>query len=235
MRTGSSTPAATGRARSVVSRDHRDARSPRHLPGAVGTTAILGVLSTLVTWLLLLAGPAAAPAATAAALDVTDCPAVFGRDPVANTKSIYSVTTDGRLAQVWDADRWNVDFPAELGGFPGLRFAGCPAVFGRDPVANTKSIYSVTTDGRLAQVWDADRWNVDFPAELGGFPGLRFAGCPAVFGRDPVAEHEVDLQRDDGWAAGAGVGRGSLECRLPRGARGLPGPAVRGLSGGVRA
>ena len=114
-------------------------------------------------------------------------PAVFGRDLAANTKSNYVVTSDGRLAQLWDTDRWNLDFPAELGGQPGLRFQGSPAVFGRDLAANTKSIYVVTSDGRLAQLWDTDRWNLDFPAELGGQPGLRFQGSPAVFGRDLAA------------------------------------------------
>ena len=114
-------------------------------------------------------------------------PAVFGRDAGANKKSLYAITTDGRLAQVWDTDRWNLDFPAELAGQPGLRFRGAPAVFGRDAGANKKSLYAITTDGRLAQVWDTDRWNLDFPAELAGQPGLRFRGAPAVFGRDAGA------------------------------------------------
>ena len=26
----------------------------------------------------------------------------------------YAVTTDGRLTQLWDTDRWHLDFPAEL-------------------------------------------------------------------------------------------------------------------------
>ena len=111
-------------------------------------------------------------------------PAVFGRDLPGNKKSIYVVTSDGRLAQLWDTDRWNLDFPAELGGQAGLRFQGSPAVFGRDLAGNTKSIYVVTSDGRLAQLWDTDRWNLDFPAELAGQAGLRFQGSPAVFGRD---------------------------------------------------
>lgn len=48
---------------------------------------------------------------------------VFGRDSSANFKvSLYAVTTDGRLAQIWDTDRWHLDFPAELSGNSGLRF-----------------------------------------------------------------------------------------------------------------
>ena len=117
---------------------------------------------------------------------------MFGRDPVANTKSIYSVTTDGRLAQVWDTDRWNLDFPAELAGQPALRFQPGVAVFGRDAAENRKSIYAVTTDGRLAQVWDTDRWNLDFPAELAGQPALRFQPGVAVFGRD-AAENRKSI------------------------------------------
>ena len=113
-------------------------------------------------------------------------PAVFGRNPVRNTKSIYAVTTDGRLAQVYDAEGWHLDFPAEAAGSPNLRFQGSLAVFGRDPVRNTKSICAVTTEGRLAQVYDAEGWHLDFPAEAAGSPNLRFQGSPAVFGRDPV-------------------------------------------------
>jgi hypothetical protein len=114
----------------------------------------------------------------------TSSPAVFGRDSAGNKKSLYAITTDGRLAQIWDTNKWNLDFPAELSGNPGLRFTGSPAVFGRDSAGNKKSLYAVTTDGRLAQVWDTDKWNLDFPAELSGNPGLRFTGSPAVFGRD---------------------------------------------------
>ncbi|MEV0665423.1 hypothetical protein ACIBI3_33500 [Actinomadura luteofluorescens] len=101
-------------------------------------------------------------------------PAVFGRDAVHNKKSIYAMTADGRLAQIWDTNRWNIDFPAELAGQPGLRFTGSPAVFGRDIAHNKKSIYAITTDGQLAQIWDTNRWNIDFPAELAGLPGMRF-------------------------------------------------------------
>ena len=111
---------------------------------------------------------------------------VFGRDPVRNLKSIYVVTNDGRLAQVWDQNGWNLDSPADGAGHGGLRFQGSPAVFGRDPARNLKSIYAVTKDGRLAQVWDANGWHLDFPAEGTGQPSLRFQGSPAVFGRDPA-------------------------------------------------
>ncbi len=30
-----------------------------------------------------------------------------------NTKSIYAVASEGRLAQVYDAEGWHLDFPAE--------------------------------------------------------------------------------------------------------------------------
>jgi hypothetical protein len=51
-----------------------------------------------------------------------------------------------------------------------LRFQGAPAVFPTNASANEKSIYVLTMDGRLAQVWDnhpgGPGWHVDFPAEL---------------------------------------------------------------------
>jgi hypothetical protein len=114
-------------------------------------------------------------------------PAVFGRDLGANKKSIYAITNDGRLTQLWDTNVWNLDFPAELAGQGGLRFQGSPAVFGRDQEANETSVYAITNDGRLAQLWDTNVWNLDFPAELAGQGGLRFQGSPAVFERDPAA------------------------------------------------
>lgn len=34
-----------------------------------------------------------------------------------------------------------------------------------DPkTGDQKSIYVITADGRLAQLWDTDVWNLDFPA-----------------------------------------------------------------------
>jgi hypothetical protein len=120
-------------------------------------------------------------------LQFEHCPAVFGRDPALNTKSLYAVTTTGRLAQIWDTNNWNIDFPAEATDQPSHKFKGSPAVFGRDPTRNTKSLYAVTTNGRLAQIWDdAQGWHIDFPAENAGQPGLQFEGSPAVFGRDPA-------------------------------------------------
>jgi hypothetical protein len=95
---------------------------------------------------------------------------------VSNTKSIYVLTTDGRLAQVYDGAGWNLDFPAEAAGQATLRFQGSPAVFGRDPVSNTKSIYALTTDGRLTQVYDGGGW-----------------------------QYQVDLRDDKRRAVGAGV------------------------------
>ena len=35
-----------------------------------------------------------------------------------------------------------------------------------DPeTGDKKSIYVITADGRLAQLWDTDMWNLDFPAD----------------------------------------------------------------------
>jgi Astacin (Peptidase family M12A) len=128
-----------------------------------------------------------AEAAGQAALRFQGFPAVFPTNAPANKKSIYVITGDGRLAQVWDTDRWNLDFPAELAGQGGLRFQGGPAVFPTNSSGNKNAIYLVTTDGRLVQVWDADTWNLDFPAELAGHSGLRFGGSPAVFPTDAGA------------------------------------------------
>ncbi|WP_433325291.1 S8 family peptidase [Spirillospora sp. CA-294931] len=110
-------------------------------------------------------------------------PAVFARDLARNLKTSYAITTDGRLAQIWDHDGWKIDFPAELAGAAGLRFAGSPVVFARDAERNLKTLYAITTDGRLAQIWDHDGWHVDFPAEVAGHTGLRFQNSPAVFAR----------------------------------------------------
>jgi hypothetical protein len=112
--------------------------------------------------------------------------AVFPTKAEENKKAIYAVTTDGRLAQIWDTTTWNVDFPAEVAGPAGLRFQGgiagiavppapaSGAVFPTKAEENKKDIYAITTDGRLAQIWDTNQWNLDFPAELAGSTGLRF-------------------------------------------------------------
>ena len=110
-----------------------------------------------------------------------DSPAVFPTNAGENKKSIYAITADGRLAQVWDGDRWILDFPAEKADQKELRFQGTPAVFPDNAAENKKSIYAITTDGRLAQVWDTDCWNLDFPADKAGQGALRFQGNPAVF------------------------------------------------------
>jgi hypothetical protein len=107
-------------------------------------------------------------------------PSAAFRDQGDNQKTIITITTDGRLAQLWDEDRWNLDFPAELGGRPDLRFDGSPVVAMRDKERNRKVIVALTRDNRLAQIWDDDRWHVDFPAELAGHGGLRFRGSPDV-------------------------------------------------------
>jgi hypothetical protein len=66
---------------------------------------------------------------------------------------------------VWDDIAWHVDFPAENAGQAGLRFQSGPAVFPTNAPANKKSIYVVTSDGRLAQVWDDVAWHLDFPLQ----------------------------------------------------------------------
>src|SRR6187549_2390837 len=89
--------------------------------------------------------------------------AVFATNAEATLNSIYAVTTDGRLAQIWNTAQWNLDFPADLAGCSDLRFQPGLAVFATNAAANKKSIYAVTTDGRLAQIWDTNTWNLDFP------------------------------------------------------------------------
>jgi hypothetical protein len=118
--------------------------------------------------------------------------AVFPTNLAADKKAIYAVTTDGRLAQIWDTNKWNVDFPAELAdpSFNNLRFQNGIDAFLTG--SNKKAIYAVTTDGRLAQIWDTNKWNVDFPAELAGppFNNLRFhkgiAAFPTGSGRKAI-------------------------------------------------
>ena len=46
-----------------------------------------------------------------------------------------------------------------------MRFQNGLTVFPTNAADNKKSIYATTTDGRLAQLWDADRWFLDFPLE----------------------------------------------------------------------
>jgi hypothetical protein len=75
-----------------------------------------------------------------------------------------------------EAAEWHLDSPAAAAGYADLRFQNSPAVFGRDPARNTKSIYAVTRDGHLAQIYDADGWHLDFPAEHRPHAGLRFQG-----------------------------------------------------------
>jgi hypothetical protein len=119
--------------------------------------------------------------ANQAMLKFQEFPAVFARDAASNKKAIYMVTTDGRLAQIWDTTHWELDFPAELAGHAQLRFQHGVAVFPTNAQDNKKAIYAITTDGRLAQIWDTDHWELDFPAELAGHAQLRFKGIAAVF------------------------------------------------------
>jgi hypothetical protein len=109
--------------------------------------------------------------------------AVLPVNEFGNKKLIYILTTDGRLAQIWDNDQgWHLDFPAEAAGRNDLRFKGRPAAFHVSIENKRKSIYVMTSDGRLAQIWDTHRgWHVDFPAENAGHPNMRFQGGPAVF------------------------------------------------------
>jgi hypothetical protein len=125
------------------------------------------------------------------ALRFQGAPAVFPTNAAANKKAIYVVTTDGRLAQISDTDRWTVDFPAEEAGQAALQFQGAPAVFPTNAAANKKAIYVVTTDGRLAQLSDTDRWTVDFPAEEAGQTALQFQGAPAVFPTNAAANKKA--------------------------------------------
>ncbi|HSA62293.1 MAG TPA: hypothetical protein VLE03_08645, partial [Nitrospiraceae bacterium] len=79
------------------------------------------------------------------------------------------LTTDGRLGQVWDTDRWNLDFPADLSVSCGKskKFVGNQAAFPVSP--EKKWILLLTDTGRLMQLWDTDVWNSVYPTELGGF------------------------------------------------------------------
>jgi hypothetical protein len=115
---------------------------------------------------------------------------VFGRDPTADKKTIIAVTADGRLAQLWDTDRWNLSFPAELAGLPVKVKWSSVAVVVRDPIANKKTIVAVDGDGSLVQLWDTDQWNMSFPGELAGYFG-RFRPGAVVFGRDPIADKKT--------------------------------------------
>jgi hypothetical protein len=79
--------------------------------------------------------------------------------------AVTRAVRDGRELHWTSSDRWNMSFPAELAGYFG-RFRPGAVVFGRDPAADKKSIIAVTTNGRLVQLWDTERWNSNFPAEL---------------------------------------------------------------------
>ena len=92
-------------------------------------------------------------------------------------KAICVITSGSRVAQVYDTDVWNLDFPAEAAGQGGLRFQGLAVVSTTPP---KKSICALTTDGRLAQIYDTDIWNLDFPAEAAGQDGLRFQALAVV-------------------------------------------------------
>ncbi len=111
-------------------------------------------------------------------------PAAVVHNPATGKKAIYAITTEGRLAQLWDTHVWNIDFPAEHGreDLQTLRFQGSPAAVVRNPATGKKAIYAITTEGRLAQLWDTHVWNIDFPAEHGreDLQTLRFQGSPAV-------------------------------------------------------
>lgn len=135
-----------------------------------------------------------------------------------NTKVIAAITQDGRLAQLWDDDLWHLDFPCELAGYPELRFANTIDGFARFTDVSRKNFYLVTSDGRLAQVWDESEWKLDFPAELGGRSDLRFKPRVRVMKRS-YGENLKDitlvstdgdlcwLWDDDNWHVEAGIQR----------------------------
>jgi hypothetical protein len=113
-------------------------------------------------------------------------------------KSIYAITREGRLAQIYntsDSTHWRLDFPAERvpghSEFQSLRFQNGVAVFPTNATANKKALYVVTTDGQLAQVWDTTAWNLVFPAHLAGQPSLRFESGVAVFPIDAAANKKA--------------------------------------------
>jgi hypothetical protein len=109
-------------------------------------------------------------------------PAVFAVNTAneGNTKkSIYAITTGGSLAQVWDTDKWNLDYPAEQYNIGPFKFKGSPVVFAVNAAGRKKAIYAITSDDRLAQLWDTNRWNINFPGELVN-PRLRFLSAPVT-------------------------------------------------------
>ncbi len=70
------------------------------------------------------------------------------------------------LARTGTQWQWNLDFPAELAGQAALRFSPRVAVFPRSAASNKKSVFVATSDGRLAQIWDTNQWNLDFPIDV---------------------------------------------------------------------
>ncbi len=112
------------------------------------------------------------------------------RDAGSNLKTIVAVTSDGRLAQLWDdpgGRGWNLDFPADAAGRGSLRFSGQVCMGIRDAGSNLKTIVAVTSDGRLAQLWDdpgGRGWNLDFPADAAGRGSLQFSGQVCMGIRD---------------------------------------------------
>jgi hypothetical protein len=108
--------------------------------------------------------------------------AAFPLDETNFKKALYAVTTDGRLAQLWDTNGWNMNFPTELGGYEN-RFIRGVAAFATDAGEFKKALYAVTDDGRLTQIWDTRKWNISFPAESAGYTGT-FKGGITVFPTD---------------------------------------------------
>ena len=109
--------------------------------------------------------------------------AVFPTDKPTFKKAIYAVTDNGKLMQLWDAwGPWQKDFPAEMAGYTGTFKAGV-AVFPTNVSTIKKAIYAVTSNGRLAQIWDTTSWNISYPAEDAGYTRT-IRGSVAVFATD---------------------------------------------------
>lgn len=136
--------------------------------------------------------------------------AVFPTNATANKKSIYVVTTDGQLAQVWDTTSWNLVFPAALAEQPELRFENSVAVFPIDAAANKKSIYAITTQQQLAQMSETDRWRLEYPAIDVRVPAKKTTTVPAfpltvngeVTWKDGVHSYTTATIHDDGRVTG---------------------------------
>jgi hypothetical protein len=149
-------------------------------------------------------------------LDMEELPAIGFAGTVtvihgagADAREIFATSTGGRLVRVLlDGDRVTVDFPAELAeGAPGQPpaqervFAGAPVAIEFDAAARKRLAYCLTSDGELIELWgDGDRWQLGYPAEEAGDPGLRFRGGLAAAlarkGQAEVTKHLAGVTTD---------------------------------------